>query len=434
MKEWFIQNIVAREILDSRGNPTIETVVTLNDGSKGKAMVPSGASTGMYEAHELRDGDKSRYQGKGVLSAVHHVNNEIKQALYQKVANNQLEIDKLLIELDGTSNKKRLGANAILSVSLAVAKAVANANKVSLYQYIGANGHTLPVPMCNIINGGEHANNSIDIQEFMIMPIGANNFKEAIRWAAEIFHSLKSVLKGKGLAGGVGDEGGFAPNLNSAEEVLDCIMEAITKAGYRAGEEVKIAIDAAASGWLKSKGNYLQPKSKQAFTTDELIAYWANLCNKYPIISLEDPLDENDYEGFAKLTALIGNRVQIVGDDLYVTNTERLQYGIQHKCSNSILIKPNQIGTLTETLQTIQTAQKAGFTTVISHRSGETEDTTIADLAVATNSSQIKTGSLCRSERVAKYNRLMEIELELQNNSVYAGENAFYNLYYAKHE
>lgn len=429
MKTFKIKDIFAREIIDSRGNPTIETCVTLNNGSKGVAAVPSGASTGLYEAHELRDNDKKRYNGKGVLLAVTNVNNKIKNELIGKVANNQRFIDELLIKLDGTQNKSNLGANAILSVSLATAKAVANAKGLPLYTYIGnKNSKILPVPMCNIINGGEHASNNIDIQEFMIMPVGAPTFSEGIRWSVEIFHALKKVLKNKGLSTSVGDEGGFAPNLKTAEEALDNIIEAIKEAKYKPGKDIMIAIDAAASGWATDDGNYLLPKSKIKYTVDELIKYWSNLVKEYPIISLEDPLGENDHAGFKKLTALIGKKVQIVGDDLFVTNTERLKQGIENKSANSILIKLNQIGTLTETLDAINLAQNAGFTTVISHRSGETEDTTIADLAVATNSTQIKTGSLCRSERVAKYNRLLAIELELAPNSTYASTSAFYQL------
>lgn len=429
MKKYIITDIHAREILDSRGNPTIETCVTLNNKFKGVAAVPSGASTGMYEAHELRDGDKTRYNGKGVLLAVANVNGEIKTNLLKEVANDQNYIDELLIKLDGTKNKSRLGANAILSVSLAVAKAMANAKELELYEYLGDEDSViLPVPMCNIINGGEHAANTIDIQEFMIMPVGAPTFSEAIRMATEIFHSLKSVLKAKGLSTSVGDEGGFAPNLKTAEQALDCIMEAINLAGYKPYEQVMIAIDAAASGWVTKDGTYKLPKSKQKFTTDELIAYWQNLVSKYPIISLEDPLGEDDHEGFKKLTKLIGKKVQIVGDDLFVTNEERLNYGIKNKSANSILVKLNQIGTLSETLRTIKTAQNNNFTTIISHRSGETEDTTIADLAVATKATQIKTGSLCRSDRVAKYNRLLLIEEQLGEKAVYAGKNAFYQL------
>lgn len=428
MKTFKIKDIFAREIIDSRGNPTIEACVTLNNGSKGVAAVPSGASTGLYEAHELRDNDKKRYNGKGVLLAVTNVNNKIKNELIGKVANNQRFIDELLIKLDGTQNKSNLGANAILSVSLATAKAVANAKGLPLYAYIGnKNSKILPVPMCNIINGGEHASNNIDIQEFMVMPVGAPTFSEGIRWCVEIFHALKKVLKSKGLSTSVGDEGGFAPNLKTAEEALDNIIEAIKKANYKPGKDIMIAIDAAASGWATDDENYLLPKSKIKYTVDELIKYWSNLVKKYPIISLEDPLGENDHAGFKKLTALIGKKVQIVGDDLFVTNTERLKQGIENKSANSILIKLNQIGTLTETLDAINLAQNAGFTTVISHRSGETEDTTIADLAIATNSTQIKTGSLCRSERVAKYNRLLAIELDLAPKAVYSSTSTFYN-------
>lgn len=429
MKKFIIKDILAREIIDSRGNPTIETTVTLKNGATGVNAVPSGASTGLYEAHELRDGDKNRYLGKGVLKAVNNVNTEIKQALIGFNAGKQEELDNFLIELDGTHNKSRLGANAILSVSLAAAKAVANALKLPLYTYL-SNGKatSLPVPMCNIINGGAHAANTVDIQEFMIMPIGAPNFSEGIRWCAEIFHNLSKVLKNKGFATSVGDEGGFAPNLNSAEEVLEVILQAIKLAGYNTTTQIKIAIDAAASEWQAENNSYFLPKSKVAYTSDELVEYWVNLSKKYPIISLEDPLSEDDHEGFAKLTKKLGKKVQIVGDDLFVTNTERLSAGIKQKSANSILIKLNQIGTLTETLQAIKMAQDANFTTVISHRSGETEDTTIADLAVATNATQIKTGSLSRSDRVAKYNRLLKIELELGNKANYHGKQAFYNL------
>lgn len=429
MKKLKIIDMVAREILDSRGNPTIETKVLVSGGYLGVAKVPSGASTGIYEAHELRDGDKKRYNGKGVLKAVNHVNGEIRDFLVGRVANNQQQVDAWLIDLDGTANKKRLGANAILSVSVAVARAVANARGLALYEYLGdAESVILPLPMCNILNGGEHATNSLDVQEFMIMPVGAPSFKEGLRMSAEVFHALKKVLSKNGLSTGVGDEGGFAPNLNSTEEALDYVLEAIKLAGYKPGKDFKIAMDAAASGWKDAKGGYTLPKAKTHYTTDELISYWETLVNKYPIISLEDPLDEQDFEGFAKLTAAIGNKVQVVGDDLFVTNTERLAQGIEQKSANSILIKLNQIGTLTETLQAINMAQDAGWTTVISHRSGETSDTTIADLAVATHSTQIKTGSLSRSDRVEKYNRLLEIEWELQEDALFAGKNAFYQL------
>ena len=429
MGKFKIAKIEAREILDSRGNPTIEASVTLKCGAVGTSAVPSGASTGLYEAIELRDGDKTRYLGKGVLKAVQNVNGEIADLLIGEDARDQEFIDELMINLDGTKNKSRLGANAILSVSLATAKAVANAMELPLYEYIGGKSAiTLPVPMCNILNGGAHAANSIDIQEFMIMPVGASTFTEGIRWCAEIFHNLSKVLKSKGLSTAVGDEGGFAPNLNSAEEVLDYIMEAINKAGYTAGKDIKIAIDAATSEWHTEEGSYLLPKSKKAFTQDELIDYWVSLVEKYPIISLEDCLGEDDHEGWAKLTAKLGDKVQIVGDDLFVTNTERIKKGIENKSANSVLIKLNQIGTLTETIQAIKMAQNAGFTAVVSHRSGETEDTTIADLVVALNAGQIKTGSLSRTDRIAKYNRLLKIESDLGVRGHYAGVNAFYQL------
>ena len=426
MKKYIIKDVIGREILDSRGNPTIEVTVELKSGHKGVMSVPSGASTGMYEAHELRDGDQSRYLGKGVLQAVINVNTEIRKAVMGFNAAMQQQLDNLLIELDGTPNKSRLGANAILGVSVAAAKAVANAKGQELYEYL-SNGQAtnLPVPMCNILNGGAHASNTIDIQEFMVMPLGAPNFHEAIRWAAEIFHHLAKVLKQKGFSTSVGDEGGFAPNLSSAEEALDYILTAIKNAGYEAGKDVFIALDAAASEWEKEDGTYFLPKKKLAYTSAELNKYWENLVKAYPIISLEDPLGENDHKGWKALTKKIGKTVQVVGDDLFVTNTKRLQEGIKNQSANSILIKLNQIETLTETLQAINVAHEAGFTTVISHRSGETEDTTIADLAVATNSTQIKTGSLSRSDRVAKYNRLLAIELKLGSNAKYAAQQAF---------
>ncbi len=429
MKKLLIKNIEAYEILDSRGNPTIETVVTLKNGASGSYAVPSGASTGEYEAYELRDGDKSRYMGKGVLSAVMNVNSEIKQHILGFNALEQAKLDELLINLDGTKNKLRLGANAILSVSLATAKAVANYYNIPLYEYLSnSEKFILPVPMCNILNGGAHADNNIDIQEFMIMPVGAQTFSEGIRWCAEIFHTLKKVLKSKKLTTSVGDEGGFAPNLKSAEEALDLILEAIKLAGYNTTTQIKLALDAAASEWQNGEGKYKLPKNKTEYTSDTLVEYWVNLVKTYPIISLEDPMGENDFTGFAKLTKKVGKTVQIVGDDLFVTNKERLEVGINKNSANSILIKLNQIGTLTETLETIKTAQQAGYTTVISHRSGETEDSTIADLAVATNSTQIKTGSLCRSDRVAKYNRLIKIEAALKENAKFAGKDAFYNI------
>lgn len=424
MKELLIENIFAREILDSRGNPTIETTVVLKDGVSGTCGVPSGASTGKYEAFELRDNDKKRYLGKGVLTAVNNVNTEIKRALVGFDALKQREIDDLLVRLDGTENKSRLGANAILSVSVACAKAVANQLNLPLYRHLGGERATLlPLPMCNIINGGAHAENSLDIQEFMIMPVGAESFKEGIRWCAEVFHNLKILLKSKGLSVSVGDEGGFAPNLKSADEALDFILLAIENAGYNTTSQFKIAIDAAASEWRKSETEYFLHKSKLSFSTEELVSYWENLVKKYPIASLEDPLAEDDFEGWRKLTERIGKTVQIVGDDLFVTNTQRLKMGIEQKLATAILIKPNQIGTLTETLNAIEMAHRAGFKTVISHRSGETEDTTIADLAVATSSTQIKSGSISRSERVAKYNRLLEIERQLDGKSTFAGKN-----------
>ena len=429
MGKFKIKNIVAREILDSRGNPTIAAEVTLRGGAVGVSAVPSGASTGAFEAHELRDGDKKRYLGKGVLKAVDNINYEIRELLIGEDARNHQFIDELLISADGTKNKSRLGANAILAVSLAVARAVANAKKMPFYEYLGGkNANTLPVPMCNILNGGAHASNNIDIQEFMILPVGANTFTEGIRWCAEVFHNLSKVLKSKGFSVAVGDEGGFAPNLNNAEEVLDLILEAIKLAGYKAGEDIKIAIDAAASAWYAGDSKYVLPKTKVEFTTDELIEYWAKLVEKYPIISLEDVIGEDDEEGWKKLTEKLGHKIQIVGDDLFVTNTEKLSKGIENHLANSILIKLNQIGTITETLSAIKMAHNAGFTTVISHRSGETEDTTIADLAVAVNAGQIKTGSTSRVDRVAKYNRLMQIELELNRKSSYAGNFAFYQL------
>jgi enolase len=426
MRKFKIANVFAREILDSRGNPTIETTVTLKNGVIGTAAVPSGASTGIYEAVELRDNDKKRYLGKGVLKAVENVNTTIKNVILGMDASEQSEMDATLVNLDGTKNKSVLGANAILSVSLACAKAVANAKKMPLYEYIKiGHANTLPVPLCNILNGGAHAGNNIDIQEFMIVPVGAKNFSEAIRWCAEVFHNLNKVLKGKSLACGIGDEGGYAPNLNSNEEALEVILESIKQAGYNTTNQIKIAIDAAASEWANGENSYLMPKCKKAYTRDELIEFWSALVKKYPIISLEDPMGEEDFEGWNKLTKKLGNTVQIVGDDLYVTNTERLALGIEQHSSNSILIKLNQIGTLTETIEAIKMAQKAGFTTVISHRSGETEDTTIADLAVATGSTQIKTGSTSRSERIAKYNRLMKIELDLGLNAKYLGLDSF---------
>ena len=434
MGKYDIKKISARQILDSRGNPTIEAKVVIDSGflkgsEIGYGLVPSGASTGAYEAHELRDGDPAYYGGKGVLKAIENVNTTIADHLEGQDAN-QESIDQMLIDLDGTPNKSNLGANAILAVSLGMAHALAKVEELELWESLTLDRNTtLPVPMCNIINGGAHAANTVDIQEFMIMPIGAPNFSEGIRWCTEIFHSLKKVLKDKGLSTNVGDEGGFAPNLKTAEEIIDTILLAIKNAGYNTDTQIKLAIDAAASEWANKDGSgYTLPKSKEKFTTDELIKYWANLCKKYPIISLEDALGEDDFAGWAKLTALIGDKVQIVGDDLLVTNMERLQRAIDEKCVNSILIKMNQIGSITETIQCIELAQKNGLTTVISHRSGETEDASIADLAVATGATQIKTGGLCRSDRVAKYNRLLKIEHDLNDDAIYAGVNAFPNL------
>ena len=424
-----IIDISAREILDSRGTPTVEASVTLTGNIIGTAGVPSGASTGSFEAVELRDGDKKRYFGKGVLKAVNNVNTIIKKELLGTDPFKQSEIDKKLIKLDGTDNKSKLGANAILSVSLANAKASAIAENVPLYEYLGKQKkYTLPVPMCNILNGGAHASNNIDIQEFMIMPVGAKTFAEGIRWCAEISHTLKKILSSKGLSTAVGDEGGFAPNLESVEQALDLIMEAIKGAGYIAGKDIKIALDAAVNEWFTEKKTYLLPKAKIEYTATELLNYWCQLIKKYPIISLEDPFAEEDWESWKILTKRIGKSVQIVGDDLYVTNPKRLAKGIKLQVSNSILIKPNQIGTLTETLETIKLAQKVNFTTIISHRSGETEDISIADLAVAVGATQIKTGSLSRSERIAKYNRLMQIEIELGKKAVYCGMKAFSSL------
>jgi enolase len=421
-----IMDIHAREVLDSRGNPTVEVEVLLESGIIGRAIVPSGASTGAYEAVELRDGDKKRYLGKGVLKAVQNVNDVIAPELVMMDVRNQQLIDRIMIELDGTPNKARLGANAILGVSLACAKAAAEYCEMPLYQYIGgSNCKVLPVPMMNIINGGEHAANNVDIQEFMVMPTGATSIREAVRMGAEIFHSLKKVLTGRGLSTSVGDEGGFAPNLSSNEEALKVIMEAIDGAGYVAGKDVFIAMDAAASEFYKN-GKYEIDGKK--LTSAQLLDYWKDLVNRYPIISIEDGFNEDDWKAFTALNAELGDRLQTVGDDLYVTNTERLAKGIEMGASNSILIKLNQIGTLTETLDAIELAKANNFTCVISHRSGETSDTTIADLAVATNAGQIKTGSLCRSDRIAKYNQLMRIEEELGEIAQYRGIKTFYNL------
>lgn len=422
-----ISEIYAREVLDSRGNPTVEVEVFLESGARGRAIVPSGASTGAHEAVELRD-KGNRYLGKGVLQAVKNVNEVIAPEVIGMDALDQLGIDQTMIQLDGTPNKGKLGANAILGVSLAVAHAAANALDIPLYIYLGGfNAKTLPVPMMNIINGGKHADNTIDFQEFMIMPVGAETFSEALRMGTEVFHHLKAVLKEKGLSTTVGDEGGFAPNLTSSEEAIETILEAIKKAGYEPGKEVFIAIDCASTE-LYREGIYHFEGEGVTRTTDQLIDYLEALVNKYPIISIEDGLAEDDWEGWKKLTDRIGHKVQLVGDDLFVTNTERLSTGIERKTANSILVKVNQIGTLTETFDAIEMAKRAGYTAVISHRSGETEDATIADIAVATNAGQIKTGAPSRTDRVAKYNQLLRIEDELSNVARYAGEKAFYNL------
>jgi enolase len=430
MKQYIeITEITAREVLDSRGNPTVEVQVVAEGFYVGRASVPSGASTGMFEACELRDGDSSRYLGKGVLRAVENINDEIAQSVLGMNVLDQVEIDKTMIGLDGTPNKSRLGANAILGVSLACAKAAASALGLSLSQYIGGiNAKTLPVPMMNILNGGAHASNTVDIQEFMVMPVGAKNFAQSLRWCAEVYHALRSVLTSQGLSTAVGDEGGFAPDLDTEEDALKAILEAIEKAGYRAGRDFRIAIDAAASEWFTPEGDYLLPKKGIRMSGEELVAYWTDLCDRYPIISLEDGLAEDDWEGWKRLTQALGGRIQLVGDDLFVTNVERLSRGIEKGVANSILIKLNQIGTLTETLDAVEMAKRAGYTAVISHRSGETEDSTIADLAVALNTGQIKTGAPCRSDRVAKYNQLLRIEEELDVSAQYGGLQSFYNL------
>ncbi|MGE4319320.1 MAG: phosphopyruvate hydratase [Deferribacterales bacterium] len=426
-----IIDIFAREVLDSRGNPTIEVDVVTSGGVLGRAIVPSGASTGEYEAVELRDGDKGRYLGKGVMKAVQNVNEIIAPELEGIDVTEQKMIDEILIQLDGTKNKGKLGANAILGVSLACAKAAAESCGLPLYKYVGgAFANVIPAPMMNILNGGSHADNNVDIQEFMIMPLGAVSFREALRMGAEVFHTLKGVLKAKGLNTAVGDEGGFAPNLGSNEEAIEVILEAIEKAGYKAGKDIYIALDAASSEFYnKEKGIYvLAAEAQPEKTSAEMVEYYKYLVEKYPIISIEDGLDENDWDGWKLLTDALGKKIQLVGDDLFVTNTERLVTGIEKGVANSILVKLNQIGTLTETLDAIQTAKEAGYTCVISHRSGESEDTTIADLAVAVNAGQIKTGSLCRTDRIAKYNQLLRIEEELFEQATYKGLKAFYNL------
>jgi enolase len=423
-----IDNVYAREILDSRGNPTVEVEVVLDDGVIGRAAVPSGASTGIHEAVELRDGDKTRYNGKGVQKAVDNVNDIIADFLVGLDPTRQVEIDKELIRMDGTPNKGKFGANAILGVSLAVAKAAAEECGLPLYQYLGGpNAKELPVPMMNILNGGAHADNNVDIQEFMIMPVGAKSFAEALRMNAEIYHALKNVLKGKGLATAVGDEGGFAPDLDSNEEALQVIVEAIEKAGYKPGEEVRLAIDTAASG-LYEDGKYVLKGEGVSKTAAEMVDWYAELCGKYPIISIEDGLAEDDWDGWKLLTDKLGAKIQIVGDDLFVTNVERLAKGIKLGVANAILIKLNQIGTLTETLSAIEMAKRAGYTAIVSHRSGETEDTTIADVVVGTNAGQIKSGAPCRTDRVAKYNQLLRIEEDLGDASEYNGMDVFYNL------
>ncbi|MDN4072152.1 MULTISPECIES: phosphopyruvate hydratase [Fictibacillus] len=425
-----IIEVYAREVLDSRGNPTVEVEVYTESGAFGRAIVPSGASTGEYEAVELRDGDKGRYLGKGVQTAVENVNTLIAPELIGYDVLDQVGIDKTLIDLDGTENKGKFGANAILGVSMAVARAAADLLGLPLYMYLGGfNSKTLPVPMMNILNGGEHADNNVDIQEFMVMPVGAPTFSEALRMGAEIFHSLKSVLKEKGLNTAVGDEGGFAPNLSSNEEALQTIMEAIEKAGYKPGEEVRLAMDVASSELFnKEDGKYHLSGEGVVKTSEEMVAFYEDLVSKYPIISIEDGLDENDWEGHKLLTDRLGKKIQLVGDDLFVTNTTKLAQGIEQGVGNSILIKVNQIGTLTETFDAIEMAKRAGYTAVISHRSGESEDSTIADIAVATNAGQIKTGAPSRTDRVAKYNQLLRIEDELASISRYPGLSAFYNL------
>lgn len=423
-----ISEVYAREILDSRGNPTVEAEVCLEDGTVGRAAAPSGASTGAYEAVELRDSDEKRYNGKGVLKAVENVNSVIGPELVGYDATDQLGVDRAMIELDGTPNKGRLGANAIIAVSMAVAKAAAESLGLPLYQYLGgANSKVLPVPMMNILNGGKHADNNVDIQEFMIMPVGASSFAEALRMGAEVYHTLKAVLAGKGLSTAVGDEGGFAPMLKSNEEALAVLVEAIEAAGYRPGEDVALALDPAATEFYK-EGRYVFQTEEKSRTAEEMIEYYAMLVDKYPIISIEDGLAEDDWEGWRKLTERLGRRVQLVGDDIFVTNTERLARGIESGVANSILIKLNQIGTVTETIDAVEMAKQAGYTAVVSHRSGETEDVTIADLVVAVNCGQIKAGAPCRSDRVAKYNQLLRIEEELDYLAVYKGRKSLYNI------
>ena len=427
MSELKIKKVVGREIIDSRGNPTVEAEVELENGVIGRGASPSGASTGEFEAIELRDGDKSRYGGKGVSKAVNNVNTVINEALRGADAFDTYKVDKLMLDADGTDNKSKLGANAILAVSIAAAKAAASSLNIPLYRFIGGCSATrLPVPMMNILNGGAHATNTVDVQEFMIMPVGATSFEEGLRWCTEVFHALQALLKGKNLATSVGDEGGFASNLASDEEAIKNILEAIKKAGFKDGKDFVLAMDAAASEWKSGKkGHYHMPKAGTDFTSEQLIEHWKALTEKYPIYSIEDGLDEEDWDGWEKLTATLGKRVQLVGDDLFVTNVKRLQKGIDLNCGNSILIKLNQIGSVSETMEAIKLAQRSGYTTVVSHRSGETEDTTIADLAVALNAGQIKTGAPSRSERVAKYNQLLRIESALGVAADYPGVKAF---------
>lgn len=423
-----IEKVLGREIIDSRGNPTVEAEVYLADGTVGRGAAPSGASTGEFEALELRDGNKDRFGGKGVSKAVGNINTTINEALKGIDASDIYAVDGAMLAADGTKDKSNLGANAILAVSIAAVRAAATALQIPLYRLLGGvNGNRLPVPMMNILNGGAHAANTVDVQEFMIMPAGAPSFKEGLRWCTEVFHALAALLKERGLATSVGDEGGFAPDLGSDEEAIECILEAVEKAGYKPGEDFVLAMDAASSEWKSAtKGEYLLPKSGRKFTSAELIEHWKQLCEKYPIYSIEDGLDEEDWEGWQQLTKELGDTVQLVGDDLFVTNTERLSKGIKLGCGNSILIKLNQIGSVSETLEAIKMAHNAGYTAVTSHRSGETEDTTIADLAVALNTCQIKTGAPSRSERVAKYNQLLRIEEQLGNAAVYPGKGAFH--------
>ena len=426
----FIEDVIAREVLDSRGNPTVEVEVLLEDGSQGRAIVPSGASTGVHEAVELRDGDESRYLGKGTLKAVENVNDIIAEEIIGWEATDQIGLDKLLIELDGTENKGKLGANAILGVSMATARAAAESCGLPLFQYLGGmNGKVLPTPMMNILNGGAHADNTVDIQEFMVMPVGATSFREALRMGAETFHNLKKILKGKGMNTAVGDEGGYAPDLSTNEEAIQVIIEAIEKAGYKPGEDIRIALDVAASEFFDAEANiYNLTGEGVSRTAEEMVEYYKMLCDKYPIISIEDGLAEDDWDGWKLMTKELGDRIQLVGDDLFVTNTKRLAKGIEEGAGNSILIKVNQIGTLTETFDAIEMAKKAGYTAVVSHRSGETEDTTIADIVVGLNAGQIKTGSASRTDRIAKYNQLLRLEELLGDCAEYAGMKAFYNI------